>query len=106
MAGPDPIAERPFSTVQLIKGLFIGVVVGALCLGLDFSLGLILSDTHFLFLGSIVVAALLIGIGFAAVKRSRDTGFLRGMLIALALAFIICTMCGVAMGPGPLILRP
>jgi FtsH-binding integral membrane protein len=93
---------RPFSAAQLIKGLLVGVLIGAVCLALDFFLGLVLSSTHVMFLGSIASAAVLIGIGLIAVKRSRDNGFLRGMLIALALAFIICTICGVAMGPGPL----
>jgi hypothetical protein len=101
----DSVEGRPFSTGQMIKGFLAGLLTGALCLGLDFFLGLSLSDTHFLFLGSVVVAGLLIAIGFIAVKRSRDRGFLRGMLIALALALIVCTMCGVAMGRGPLMLR-
>jgi len=95
-------SARELSAVQLIKGLLAGMLIGALCLGLDFFLGLILSGTHFMFLGSTLIAVVLIGIGFLAVKRSRDTGFLRGMLIALALALIVCAMCGVAMGPGPL----
>ena len=93
---------RPFSTVQLIKGLFAGLLIGALCLGLDFFLGMILIDTHFMFLGSVAIAVVLIGIAIVAVKRSRDSGFLRGMLIAVALALIVCTICGVALGPGPL----
>jgi hypothetical protein len=98
----DSFGERPFSTAQLVKGLLVGLLIGIACLALDFFLGLVLSSTHYMFLGSILIAALLIGIGSIAVKRSRDRGFLRGMLIALALAFIICTMCGVTIGPGPL----
>jgi len=98
--------EREFSTVQLVKGLIAGLLIGALSLGLDFFLGVMLSNTHVLFLGSVVIAGLLLLVGYAAVKKSRDSGFLRGMLIALALALIACVTCGVAMGPGPLILRP
>ncbi len=99
-------SERQFSVGQLIKGLFAGLVIGAACLTLDFFAGLVLGNTHYMFLGSVVSAVLLIGIGLLVIKRSRDRGFLRGMLIALALALIICTMCGVAMGPGPFVLRP
>jgi hypothetical protein len=54
-----------------------------------------------MFLGSVGIAALLIGIAVIAVKRSRDIGFLRGLLISLSLVFIVCTICGVAVGTGP-----
>jgi NO-binding membrane sensor protein with MHYT domain len=95
-------SAREFSTAQLIKGLFAGLGIGALCLAVDFFLGLVLSGTHFMFLGSVVIAVVLIGVAFLTVKRLRDRGFLRGMLIAVALAFIVCTICGVAVGTGPL----
>ena len=78
--------QREFSVPRVINGFFTGVLIGGACLGLDFFLGLVLSDTHFLFVGSAMIAGLLIGIDFIAVKRSRNKGFLRGMLIALALA--------------------
>jgi hypothetical protein len=94
--------ERPFSVGQLIKGFFAGLLIGAACLALDLLLGLVLGGTHFRFLGSVVIAFLLIGIAAVAVKRSRDSGFLRGMLISISLAFIVCTICGVAVGTGPL----
>ena len=94
--------ETEFSTAQLIRGLFAGLGIGLACLALDFFLGLVLADTHFMFLGSVVIAVALIGIALLAAKRSRDRGFLRGLLIAISLAFIVCTICGVAVGTGPL----
>jgi hypothetical protein len=41
-------SAREFSSAQLIKGLFAGLGIGALCLALDFFLGLVLSGTHFM----------------------------------------------------------
>ncbi len=89
--------RRPFSAIQLIWGLLAGLGIGAVCLVLDFFIGFALVNTHYFLLGSLTTAALLIGIGLLAVRHSQDTGFLRGMLISLSLAFIACTVCGVAM---------
>jgi hypothetical protein len=69
---------------------------------MDFFLGLILADTHVMFLNAIATVIVLVGIGLFAAKRSQDTGFVRGVLVALSLAAILVTACGVAMGPGPL----
>jgi hypothetical protein len=93
---------KPFSTVQLFKGLAVGAGVGGLCLGVDFFLGMALSSTHVMFLDALVTIAILSAIGSLFFKKSRDTGFLRGILIMLSLAAIIATVCGVAMGTGPL----
>src|SRR6266566_2378177 len=94
--------EQQFSSGQLIKGIFAGLLIGAVCLVADFFIGLVFTDTHYMFFGSMVTAAALIVIAAVAIRRSRDRGFLRGMLISLSLAFIGCTICGVVLGPGPL----
>ena len=91
---------RPFSTGQLLKGLAVGVLIGGACLVLNFFLGMMLSNMHLMFLGSVVAGVALIGIAFFAIKRSQDSGFLRGLLIALALALIASTMCGVTLQRG------
>src|SRR5258706_10634019 len=103
-AGSITMSEEraPFSTVQLIKGLGLGLLIGGLCLGVDFFLGMVLSSTHLMFLNALVTIAILFAIGAIFLKKSRDTGFRRGILIALSLAAIIATACGVAMGTGPL----
>ena len=95
---PNP---RPFSFVQLIKGFAIGVLIGGLCLAIDVLLGLFLAGTHFMYLAAIATVGTLAVIGLVTVKHSTDTGLVRGVLIALSLAAIIATACGVAMGPGP-----
>jgi len=94
--------KEPFSTVQLIKGLAVGVLIGAICLAIDFFLGMALASTHLLVLAPVITAGLLASIAFFSAKHSRDTGFVRGVLISLSLALIISTACGVAMGIGPL----
>ncbi len=94
--------QKPFSAVQLIKGLAVGVLLGAVCLIADFSLGLMLAGTHVIFFGAIVTVALLCVIAAITFRKSRDTGFARGILIALAFSVIIATACGVAMGTGPM----
>ena len=92
----------PFEPIQLIKGLAVGILIGALCLGLDLLLGMALLGTHVMFLNAVATVIILIIIGRFALRRSSDTGFVRGVLIALSLAAIIATACGVAMGAGPL----
>lgn len=94
--------RRPFSGVQLIKGLAVGVGLAGGCLVIDFFLGLALSGTHVMFLGALVTIAILSSIAALVFKKSTDTGFMRGILIALAFAAIIATACGVAMGSGPM----
>ena len=94
--------RKPFSVLQLVKGLAVGVLIAALCLAMDFFLGLLLADTHVMFLNALATVMVLVTIGLFAAKRSQDTGFVRGVLVALSLAAIIATACGVAMGPGPL----
>jgi hypothetical protein len=88
--------EQEFSVGQLIKGIFAGLLIGLACLVLDFLMGFVLYSTHYLLLGTILTAGLLIGISLFAVKHTQDRGFLRGLLISLSLAFIACTLCGVA----------
>lgn len=94
--------RRPFSFVQLIKGFAIGILIGGLCLAIDVFLGLFLAGTHFMYFAAIATVGTLAVIGLVTVKHSNDTGFVRGLLIALSLAAIIATACGVAMGTGPL----
>ncbi len=72
-----------------------------MCLALDFFLGLVLADTHVMFLNAFATVVILIVFGWFTFKRSHDTSFARGVLIALSLAAILATACGVAMGPGP-----
>ena len=98
----DQEGQVPFSVLQLIKGFAVGVLLGGVCLAVDFFLGMVLGGTHVMFLNAVVTLALLIGIGAFVYTKSRDTGFARGILIALAFAAIIATACGVAMGTGPL----
>ena len=95
-------STHAFSTVQLIKGLAVGMLIGGACLALDFFLGMALASTHLMFLNAVITIAILFAVGWLTFRKSRDTGFLRGVLIALALAAIIATACGVAMGKGPL----
>ena len=98
----DARERKPFSPLQLVKGLAVGVLIAALCLAMDVFLGLVLADTHVMFLNALATVMVLVVIGLLAARRSQDTGFVRGVLIALSLAAIIATACGVAMGPGPL----
>ena len=88
--------NRPFSIRQLILGFLTGLLAGGACLVLDFFLGFALFQTHFFFLGTIATAAALVLLAIAVRKRFADIAFVRGALIALALAFIICTACGIA----------
>jgi hypothetical protein len=76
------------------------MLIGSLCLALDFILGMALWPTHvrFLILNAILTVATLGIIGFFAFTKSRDTGFVRGVLVALSVAAIIATACGVGMG--------
>jgi len=98
----DAQARKPFSAVQLVKGLAVGILISVLCLAMDFFLGFVLADTHVMFLNAIATVIVLVTIGLFAAKRSQDTGFVRGVLVALSLAAILATACGVAMGTGPL----
>jgi|SRR6185437_3155590 hypothetical protein len=97
----DSQQRKPFSSLQLVKGLAVGILIGTLCLAMDFFLGLVLAGTHVMFLNALATVLVLAVIGYFALKRSHDTGFVRGVLVALSLAAILATACGVAMGPGP-----
>jgi len=94
--------QKPFSVVQLIKGLAVGILLGAGCLVADFFLGMMLANTRVMFLNALATVTALALIGVFTFRRSRDTGFARGILIALAFSAIIATACGVAMGTGPM----
>jgi len=94
--------EQGFSVISLINGFLVGAGVGIVCLVLDFLMGFVLSAASgkhgFIFgLNTLLTSAALIGIAVAALKRSKDKGFVRGMLIALSLAFIASTTCGIAL---------
>lgn len=78
------------------------MLIGALCLALDFFLGIVLSNTRVMFLNAVATVIVVLVIGCFVFVRSTDTGFGRGVLIALSLAAIVATACGVAMGTGPL----
>ncbi len=98
--------QREFSVPRVINGFFTGVLIGGACLGLDFFLGLVLSDTHFLFVGSAMIAGLLIGIGFYCREAIAEQRIFARYVDCPRIGLIVCTMCGVAMGPGPFVLRP
>ena len=95
-------SKRPFSVGQLILGFIVGGLFGVVCLAIDVFLALLFASTHVMFLSAVITLGILLLVGWGTLKRARDTAFIRGVIIALSLAAIIATACGVAMGSGPL----
>jgi len=53
-----------------------------------------------------MIAGLLIGIGFYCREAIAEQRIFARYVDCPRIGLIVCTMCGVAMGPGPFVLRP
>ncbi len=114
--------ERLFSVFRLIFGLFLGLVVGLGCFLLSLTIIPIVGRNDFLIpmLNAAMLAgaaflafrhdtqdrSLVIGIGFYCREAIAEQRIFARYVDCPRIGLIVCTMCGVAMGPGPFVLRP
>lgn len=79
--------------MQVILGFLFGVVISLVCLFLAIVLGWNLGAKRG-WVFPLLNAIGLIVAGFVALRRMRESSYALGIVIALALAFILNTVCG------------
>ncbi len=80
--------------MQLILGVLFGVLISMGCLFLTIFLGMTISPSR-TWLFPLLNAAGLAFAGIVAFRQRKESSYALGMVIALSLAFLLNTACGV-----------
>jgi hypothetical protein len=81
------------STLEVILGFLLGVVLSLGCLFFTIFLGLTINPRHD-WLFPLFNAVELFAAGIVAFRQMRDSSYALGVVIALSLAFLLNTACG------------
>jgi len=87
--------ENRRSTIQVILGFLLGIVLALGCLFCSILLGSTLALRQAWWF-SVFTALGLIGAGVVALRQMRESSYALGVVIALALALLLDAACGVA----------
>ncbi|MGA2746013.1 MAG: hypothetical protein ABSE44_15050 [Candidatus Sulfotelmatobacter sp.] len=87
--------KTPRSTLEVVLGCLLGVLISLGCLFFSIFLGMNLGQGH-RWLFPVLNAAALAVAGIVALRQMRDSSYALGVVIALSLAFLLNTACGVA----------
>jgi hypothetical protein len=91
-APPD---KPPRTTIQVILGVLFGILISLGCLFLTIFLGMTISPRR-TWLFPLLNAAGLALAGIVAFRLRKESSYALGIVIALSLAFLLNTACGVA----------
>jgi len=86
--------KTPRSTKEVVLGFLLGVVISLGCLFAAIFLGMTMSGYKWLF--PVLNALGLLVAGIVALRYMKESSYAFGIVIALALAFLLNTACGVA----------
>lgn len=93
---PETQAEKaPRSTKEVILGFLLGVVVSLVCLFAAIFLGEMIKSGHGWQFPVLNALGLMVA-GIVALRHMKESSYALGVVIALALAFLLNTACGVA----------
>jgi hypothetical protein len=84
----------PRSTLEVVLGFLLGVLVSLGCLFLSIFLGMTISPSH----GWLFPLLNAVGLAVAAIvalRQMRESSYALGIVIALSLAFLLNTACAV-----------
>jgi|HubBroStandDraft_4_1064222.scaffolds.fasta_scaffold52343_3 hypothetical protein len=88
--------KTPRSTVEVILGCLLGVLISLGCLFFAIFLGTNLGQGHSWMFPLLNAAALAVA-GIIALRQMRESSYALGIVIALSLAFVLNTACGVVL---------
>jgi len=91
----SPPDTSPRTTIQVILGVLFGILISLGCLFLTIFLGMTISPRRG-WLFPLLNAAGLALAGIVAFRQRKESSYAFGMVIALALAFLLNTACGIA----------
>ena len=91
----SPPDTSPRTTIQVILGVLFGILISLGCLFLTIFLGMTISPRRS-WLFPLLNAAGLALAGIVAFRQRKESSYAFGMVIALALAFLLNTACGIA----------
>jgi hypothetical protein len=88
--------SSPITGVSIAVGVLVGTLLSLACLVIALSLGS-LAHMRLNWLFPLMNGILLLVAGLVAFRSYRHSGIARGVVTALALAFVLNGVCGVAM---------
>jgi hypothetical protein len=90
-----PPENNPRSTIQVVLGFLLGVLLALGCLFFAIFLGTALALRQ-AWLFPVLTGVGLIGAGSVALRQMRESSYALGVVIALSLALLLDAACGVA----------
>jgi len=87
--------KTPRSTLEVVLGFLLGVLISLGCLFFSISLGMTISPSHS-WLFPLLNAVGLAVAGIIALRQMRESSYALGIVIALSLSFLLNTGCAVA----------
>lgn len=94
----NPEEQKGFSIGLLIVGTFAGLLGGTIAVVVcGFFLLSVLVRIRAVWLVPLANAALLVLLGYFALKSGADRGFARGLVVGFSLIFVLNAICGVSM---------
>ena len=89
-----PPANTPRTTIQVILGFLFGVLISLGCLFLTIFLGMTISPSRTWLFPMLNAVGLALA-GVVAFRQMRESSYALGIVIALSLAFLLNTACGI-----------